>query len=226
MPDRMVAGIDEAGRGPLVGCMFQACVVVRESTLKKLRSIGVRDSKSISRLRRAALIGAVLSSAEVVLVRSYPPQVIDKENINTLLARGLVELVRTAIALVGRKNLVKVYADEISGRNAREILERGLSVPLVIEAGADRKYVVVSAASIVAKYFRDTHVRRISSVWGDLGSGYPSDPRTRRWVLSYYKELGDLPPIVRSSWRTLAKLGIGPRKGGLEKWIRREGRLT
>ncbi len=218
MAKRLVAGIDEAGRGPLIGCMFQACVVVDEHMLGVLRRSGVRDSKSIPRVKRALILRTILNVAEAVLIRSYPPPLIDKENINVLLADGAVKLANAAASLCGGR-LARVYVDEISGSKARSVLS-GAGVPIIMEAGADRKYVVVSAASIVAKYFRDAHIDRLRLIWGDIGSGYPSDPRTREWIVKRLKELRDLPPIVRASWRTLAKLSL--RKGrGLERWIRR-----
>ena len=89
------------------------------------------------------------------------------------------------------------------------------SAKIVAEHRADEKYIPVAAASILAKVLRDEHIELLKKVYGDLGSGYPSDPRTRNWLKRYYEEHGELPPIVRRSWSTIKKvLGIEPTRKG------------
>ncbi|MCI4436683.1 MAG: ribonuclease HII, partial [Ignisphaera sp.] len=77
----------------------------------------------------------------------------------------------------------------------------------------DSKYIAVSAASIVAKVLRDWHIDQLKKVYGDIGSGYPSDKKTVEWLQNYYKEFGELPSVVRKSWKTIERiLGISAKK--------------
>ncbi len=79
---------------------------------------------------------------------------------------------------------------------------------------ADKLIPIVSAASIIAKVIRDTIINELHREYGDFGSGYPSDPRTIRFLKNWVREHGDLPPIVRRSWSTVKKI-----LGGLDNYI-------
>jgi len=76
------------------------------------------------------------------------------------------------------------------------------------ETGADARAhrPVVSAASVIAKLMRDSEVAIIGSAYGDIGSGYPSDRRTREFLERYYRKRGDFPPIVRASYKTIRRI--------------------
>ncbi|WP_457753524.1 ribonuclease HII, partial [Thermococcus sp.] len=80
------------------------------------------------------------------------------------------------------------------------------SPKIIAEHKADAKYLPVSAASILAKVTRDKAIEKLKKQYGEIGSGYPSDPRTRKFLEEYYKEHGEFPPIVRKSWKTLRKI--------------------
>ena len=75
-----------------------------------------------------------------------------------------------------------------------------------MEHKADEKYPIVSAASIVAKHERDRLIEELKSKLGDFGSGYPSDSKTRRFLMELMRSRGIDNPYIRSSWRTLAKI--------------------
>ncbi|MCK4614298.1 MAG: ribonuclease HII, partial [Thermoplasmata archaeon] len=81
------------------------------------------------------------------------------------------------------------------------------SVPRIIsEHKADTKYPAVSAASIVAKVTRDREMEKLRQEYGELGSGYPSDPITRAYLLDLFRKGKELPPFVRRSWETIKKI--------------------
>jgi ribonuclease HII len=77
---------------------------------------------------------------------------------------------------------------------------------IVSEHHADEKYAVVSAASIVAKVIRDREIEKLARTYGEIGSGYPSDPVTIRWLSGYIGENPRPPPIARRSWKTVSAL--------------------
>jgi ribonuclease HII len=65
---------------------------------------------------------------------------------------------------------------------------------------ADSRFVIVSAASIVAKVNRDKAIAKLRKVH-DLGSGYPSDKKTINFVSKYISDKKEIPSFVRKSWK-------------------------
>jgi ribonuclease HII len=202
----LVVGVDEAGRGSLVGDMFVAAVAVRRDRVYELLALGVRDSKSLSRERRALIAPRVLEVAEAAVVCRVTPEEIDRENLNDLEVRAVERIARQLKArglAVG-----EVVVDEVAGR-ARDIevaVHRYYpEARVAVVPKADRDYPVVAAASIVAKFLRDKHVELLSRVYGEIGSGYPSDPRTLEW-LRRVRSSGELPSCVRRSWKTVGRV--------------------
>ena len=86
------------------------------------------------------------------------------------------------------------------------VIVLGFKGDIIAEHFADRKYIVVSAASIVAKTYRERHISELKKMYGDFGSGYPSAPQTISWIKNFYSREGHLPPIVRKSWKTVKEL--------------------
>ena len=77
---------------------------------------------------------------------------------------------------------------------------------IVAEHGADDRYPVVSAASIVAKVVRDRIISRMEEVYGPIGSGYPHDEQTLKFVERWIKVFRRPPSFVRSSWATSGRI--------------------
>ncbi len=221
----VVLGVDEAGRGPVIGDMFVAGVAIDPRTLQRLRELGIRDSKELTPNARSRLVTTVLRYAEAVIVKRFPPSVIDKTNINVLYAKAVIDLVNNILQTGLR--IKKIYIDAVTGRKALAILKGGISkIPFVLEPKADRKYVVVGAASIVAKFLRDLHVSKLKEAYGDFGSGYPADPRTIGWLEKHLIDSSTVvPSIVRLSWSTLKRFGVTvteKKQGqGLSKWFKK-----
>ncbi len=209
----LVLGVDEAGRGPVIGDMFQVGVAAREEIIKSIFEGNVRDSKKLSPRRRDELAQVILEHAEFVVINRFPPKVIDSWNLNRLLGWGLTKIVATVETIAPCVDAV--FIDEIKGVSLAPLKQLLPDSRIVMEAGADSRYAVVAAASIIAKFLRERHVAALHAVYGDFGSGYPSDPRTRSWLI---RSGSDLPPIVRRSWKTLKRLGLGG--GGLTKFFK------
>ncbi len=202
---RVTLGVDEAGRGSLVGDMFVAGVALADGLEEALLEAGVRDSKSLGRSRRRELLLDVIRLSDLIVVSRVVPEDIDRGNLNDLELRAVERILKHARSR--RVALSRIVVDEIAGR--KEALERFArklfpDAEVVMKPKADREFVQVSAASIVAKCLRDEFARILSSWYGEFGSGYPSDPRTVRW-LEATLSAGTLPGCVRRSWRTLRR---------------------
>ncbi len=204
----LVVGIDEAGRGSLVGDMFIAGVCVHSSKLSKLKELGVRDSKQLSPQKREELFDIIVKEIEYYTIRRIPPPIIDKRNLNDLLYENIADIL---VELNTKcKNIAQVYIDLTGNkRKLLSIINKKLGKRnwiIIAENKADQKYIAVSIASIIAKVLRDRHIHELSKNFGEIGSGYPADPRTINWLRRYLEENNELPPIVRRTWRTIKDL--------------------
>ncbi|MEM3519964.1 MAG: ribonuclease HII [Candidatus Hadarchaeales archaeon] len=204
----MIAGIDEAGRGPVIGPMVICGILLEENDLERLRLGGVRDSKLLTPKRRQALADFIKTVARKHLLLHVSPLEIDAaENLNELEAMKFAEIINSL-----KPSAAFVDSTDPNPSLFRERLLRYLKVRprLVVENFADRKYVQVAAASILAKVERDAQIERLRREHGDFGSGYPADPKTRDFLKRWIEEKGDLPPFVRKSWETIKKLKSSP----------------
>jgi len=196
-----VVGVDEAGKGPALGSMFAAAVRVTDPAALP---DDLDDSKALEPSHREALDGALRGDdrVSVAVVEIEPSRIDDSEtDMNSLTVEAHAEALSL---LVTEGDRVIVDAGDVSaGRFARRVIERlGKEVDLRAEHGADATYAAVSAASVIAKVARDGHVGDLAAEFGELGSGYPSDPATRAFLAEYVEEHGDLPSCARASWQT------------------------
>ncbi|BDR92767.1 ribonuclease HII [Vulcanisaeta souniana] len=214
---RFVGGVDEAGRGPIIGPMVIALVVTDD--MDKVKRLGVRDSKELSPRGREQLFNILKSVLNYMDYEVIGTGTIDeyvyRNALNKLEAEVTVKLITKAM---GSLRLYTVYVDSPDPRAERygELIRRGVNgdVEIVSMNKADKLIPIVSAASIIAKVIRDTIINELHREYGDFGSGYPSDPRTIRFLKNWVREHGDLPPIVRRSWSTVKKI-----LGGLDNYI-------
>ncbi len=205
-----VAGLDEAGRGSLVGELFVALTVFPRSVVEGPDLAGVRDSKTLEPEERRALIDRILEKACYAAVATIPPSMIDEENLNKLEYRAMAMLLRDAISRGVRPARITIDLVGAASMLKASLARAGIRGEIIAEERADAKYPEVSAASIVAKVLRDERIRELAQEYGDLGSGYPSDPRVLEWLRQQCLS-GEPPPIVRRSWATLDKVCPGKR---------------
>ena len=202
----MICGVDEAGRGPVIGPLVICGVSIESDEI--LRNLGVRDSKKLSRPRREDLaekIKGVISRIEIVEVSASEIDLLREEmtlnQLETKLFASIIKALNPDVAYVDA-------ADVDEDRFARDILgEMGSSMNIVSKHKADDTYPVVSAASILAKVRRDALVAKIEEEIGEpIGSGYASDPNTIRFMESWLARHKSLPPHTRKSWDTSSRL--------------------
>lgn len=201
-----VLGIDEAGRGPVIGPLVVAGVMVPERKFSILRKMGIRDSKKLTPERRKFLARKIRRISRVFTVK------ISASDIDTMREKGfnLNEIEKIAIKrIIAEAQPDSVIIDSVDvkpERLAEEIRSHFGDIEVKAEHGADAKYYPVAAASIIAKVERDLEIERIQKLnrkLGDMGSGYPSDPRTRAFLESFSYD--ELPDFVRKSWATVQK---------------------
>lgn len=200
-----ILGIDEAGRGPVLGPLVVAGVVSDDP--ETLRALGVRDSKRLSPQRRRGLAEAVESTAGCHITAVSARELdaaMAAGSLNDLEAALFADLIRT----LAPDEAVVDCCDPVESRFRATILRRvGYDLPLRAEHRADERYPVVSAASIVAKVKRDEAMARIEEELGQpVGSGYAHDPRTQSFLEAWVAERGELPPHARRAWKTARRL--------------------
>jgi ribonuclease HII len=207
----LVGGIDESGRGCLVGDLVVAGVAVARARVPELKGLGVRDSKLLSRKRRESLFGEILKVSARACATRIPPREIDEVVISGMRYRKLNYLEAVYFAKVADQlgaSHVTVDASDTSPERFRSAMADSMTCRCRIAAfhKADRDFPVVSAASIIAKVMRDRAVEELRAEFGDFGSGYPSDRRTRDFFTEMMRTGADLPAFVRRSWKTLERL--------------------
>jgi ribonuclease HII len=210
-PMALMAGVDEAGRGCVIGPLVVAGVLIEEVRNGELVSLGVRDSKQLSPKRREALAVEIKAVVNKWAYFELQPWAIDKvveraqklRKLNYLEAMAMARVIRDL-----RPDIAYVDpADVVAERYGEQILGVLPWKPEVVcEKKADVKYPVVSAASILAKVRRDRIVAGYRERYGDFGSGYPSDRRTVEFLESLFEETDDIPSFIRRSWSTVRRM--------------------
>jgi len=201
----VICGVDEAGRGPVLGPLVIAGVAVDSDV--PLRALNVRDSKKLSPERRSRL------APEIEKIAKYEVVVIPAKDIDAM--RGEMTLndfeARVFATIVERLHPTIAYVDavDVDEIDFKRSIQRYIpyDVEIVSQHNADELFPVVSAASILAKVRRDAEIRAIEEELGQpVGSGYPGDPVTIAFLEKWIREKGSLPPHTRASWDTAKRL--------------------
>jgi ribonuclease HII len=187
----------------LLGPIIVAGVCVNKKLISEMVEKGIKDSKLLSPKKREVLFGRVISVAESICICRINIEDIDfhvlKNNLNLLEAEAM------AITIRNMKS-DKAYVDSCDvnpsryQRTIRTFLKRN-NTKLVSMHHADRLNVVVSGASIIAKVIRDSEIGKIRIKYGDVGSGYPSDKKTIKFVKEWFRINNEIPPFARKSWK-------------------------
>ena len=208
MEDKIVVGIDEAGRGAVIGPLVIAGVSIEESKVHLLEKMGAKDSKELSQKKRVELAKKIEEIAKDVLViklgackiDNYQAQGINLNKMEAMKFADIINFLNGQVAYIDSPdvNLKKIKAFiEHMVKNGTE---------LVVEHKADSTYKIVSAASIIAKVEREKEVADIKKEFGDIGPGYPSNEITMNWLREWRKTHKEFPYIVRKSWDTIKQL--------------------
>ena len=202
-----ILGIDEAGRGPVIGPMVVAGVKIDEKDHEKLRALGVKDSKMLTPSQRERLYPEIKKIAKDYVILRITAKEIDRmmkeKNLNIIEAEKMAEIIKAMKA-----DRAYIDAPQVSTEKFKNILLAMTKnhTEIVAENKADVKYPVVSAAAILAKVERDKDIEEIKKKVGfDFGVGYPHDERSREFVSKCLKDKKCL-EYIRHSWSTVDDL--------------------
>ncbi|NNN16857.1 MAG: ribonuclease HII [Thermoplasmata archaeon] len=207
MAARTVLGVDEAGRGPVLGPLIVGGFAMDEDRLEILRELGVRDSKELAPNDREEIYEQLGRYGRRETIALLPPEIdaaVARGALNQLEARAFGEM-------IGRMRPGRSYVDACDANAPRfGALVRRLSRwegEVVSRHKADRDIRVVGAASIVAKVVRDRAMVALGKELGaEVGSGYQTDPVTIAFLKEHLPRAGERPYWLRASWRTTARL--------------------
>jgi ribonuclease HII len=206
----MITGVDEAGRGPVIGPLVIAGVTFKDEN--PLIELNVRDSKKIIPNRRKFLaekIKQIALNYEILIIKAK--EIDDMRKVMTL-----NEIEVNAFTKVIKKLKPELCyvdsADVNENRFKQDILSQlTFKTEIISKHKADDLYPIVGAASIIAKTIRDEEVNIIEEELKEklnipLGSGYPADPITQKFLQTWLVKYKKLPPYIRKSWKTSQNL--------------------
>lgn len=201
---KLVVGVDEAGRGPVIGPLVMVALAVKEEDLKKLEWMGVKDSKLLSSSVREELFEQIKEVVEDFRVEVIEPDAIDlslnESNLNWLeaetSARMVSEISPDKVIIDCPSINIEAYRQYFASRLSAAVNEQA---ELIVEHKADLNHIVVAAASVIAKVIRDRQINRLKSeVNVDFGSGYMTDPKTQVFLEEYHDKH---PHLFRKRWQ-------------------------
>jgi len=218
-------GVDEAGRGSVLGPLVVAGVWIEESKIPELVKLGVKDSKMLLPKKRRHLFRKIKKLASAVHYEKILPREIDEVVFRgeRLFRLNYLEA-KTISSILDHSNFDRAFVDCCDTNQTRFgqlisdlIAERRgwmftlgeknpLDEKIVSEHHADRNHPVVSAASIIAKVTRDAFIKSLQKRHGEFGSGYPSDPYTISYLKRCYETSNQFPEITRLSWVTVQRI--------------------
>ena len=201
-----ICGIDEAGRGPLIGPLVIAGVCIEEKNNNLLEKLEVDDSKKLTKKKREDLFEKIKAISDYCILIVEPAEIDaalnhPELNLNKLEAIKIAEIIDN---LNPNQAIVDAPSTNITAYT-EELLQliKNKDTKIILEHKADENYEVCSAASILAKVVRDREIEKLNKVYGNLGSGYPSDSRTQKFLKDNWKIH---PDIFRKTWATYKKV--------------------
>ena len=198
--------MDEAGRGPVIGPMVIAGVVLDKEGERKLRDAGVKDSKILSIEKRRTLVDTIKENSISHKIMILEPKDIDaalesrSSNLNKF---EMLNMAMIANSLSSDEIVIDSPTNSMDKfRNEFKVFLKDKNRKIILEHKADLNFISVAAASILAKVTRDWEIEKLKIKYGiEIGSGYPSDPKTREFL----KENYDKYDFFRKSWSSWKK---------------------
>lgn len=210
-----ILGVDEAGRGPVMGPMVMCGFLIDED--KDLEQLDLKDSKKLSVKKREEFFKLLQTFKHKAI--TLTPKQIDKAVLSESMNLNRLEA-KTTAQLIDHFKPDKVIID-LPEKNAQKYIDTILSFSkhkpktMIAEHKADDTYKVVSAASIIAKVTRDKQITTINKKYGECGSGYPSDPYTQKFLKKNWNTHKEL---FRQSWATYQTIKKQNEQKNLLNW--------
>jgi ribonuclease HII len=201
----MIIGVDEAGRGCIIGPMVICAAAINPLDEYKMKEMGVKDSKKLSPLQREKLYPKVAHMCKYATAKISAQELnvlMDKYTLNEIEAMKIAQLIET-LSIRGATVYVD-SPDNVPAKFTRRIEKYLKAKEKIVSANkADDLYLIVGAASIIAKVTRDREIEKIKKETGiEFNSGYTSDPVTQKYI-AQRKEYPALLPYLRTKWSTL-----------------------
>lgn len=201
---KLTLGIDESGKGPVIGPLIIAGAMFVEEDLIKLKKLGVTDSKLLKIKKIHELAKEIKKIAKGYKIIIVQPEEIDRAvnsedglNLNWLEANKQAEIINE---LKPNKAIIDCPSPNIPA--FRKFLLRKLvhKPELILDHKTELKFIEVAAASILAKSKREEEVEKIEKIVGEsIGSGYPSNKICQKFLKDNYEKY---PKLIRKSWST------------------------
>lgn len=203
-------GIDDAGRGPVIGSMFLAGILVEEDKEKEILDLGAKDSKLLVPSTRKKIGYILVSKFDFAFQEVLPKEIDSCENLNYLEAQKMAMVINELSKKTSEKIIAFIDCPSVNTKTWKEYLAGFVidkeRIELRAEHKADAKYPCVSGASIIAKEKREESIEILKKQFHiDFGSGYPSDPKTVLFLKENFNNK-DFSEIIRHSWSTVKKL--------------------
>lgn len=203
----LISGVDDAGRGSVIGPLVIAGISMQERDLPKLKDLGVKDSKLLSPKKREKLAIQIRKLALNCHVVFLSPAEIDRvveagkrlHKLNRFEAQAMARVISILKPDVSYVDASDVLADRFGAHISENL---NFKLKIISEHKADLTYPIVSAASIIAKVERDLVIFHLQKKHGNFGCGYPTDSKTTKFLSEWIRKFGSYPDFVRKSWKT------------------------
>jgi ribonuclease HII len=219
---QLIAGIDEAGRGAVLGPLVVAGVSLDPKHENQLRKMGVKDSKLLTPSKREKLSVAIEKIVKDIVILKIGPCKIDNYrktgvNLNQIEAMKMAD-----IANYLKPDKIFIDSPDTNIPKFQRFLKRMIDHEheMVLEHYADMKYMSVAAASIMAKVERDKEIEELKKKHGNIGSGYTSDPITISWLENWLENNRKFPDFVRTTWVTADEMIKNKQQTHLSEWFK------
>ena len=207
--NKLIIGLDEAGRGPVLGPMVIALVKISGQDLKSIENLSVKDSKKHSKNRREELFKIITNNYDVryeILEAKTIDKLRDTINLNKIEIMAFTKLINSVLKeeypnykdsnkIQKINTKIEIYIDACSSNEkafanqikSKLIVNDENNIKIIAEHKADENYKIVSAASIIAKVIRDREIEKYKNIYGEIGSGYTSDKITINYLITFLK---------------------------------------
>lgn len=197
-----IAGIDESGRGPVIGPLIVCSAYCKRTDEKKLKKLAAKDSKKLTPGKRQEIyqeLKKFVSFRWVEITAKELNQMMRQMSLNDIEAKAMAELAKKIDG-----DIMIDMPDRYSWTFRARMEKFGVK-KFEAEHKADETYPIVAASSICAKLIRDKRVKEIAEKTCDFGSGYPGDGKTIKALKD--KEMHKLlKPYIRERWKTIDNL--------------------
>lgn len=205
-----IIGIDDAGRGPVLGPMTLAGVIIDSKDENKIKALNAKDSKLLTPLQRKTIAEKLRPQFTHHIVTSSPKEIDDSSNLNYLEAIKTADIINHLTNPLKEKTTAIIDCPSVNiqswSSDVQQLLDKPKNIILQCEHKADANHPIVGAASILAKEKREEEIYKLKLQYKiDFGSGYPADPKTKNFIQENFDNK-KYAPIIRFSWNTVKKL--------------------